>query len=106
MLDQYDGVLLCEVNYVFPEELTVEAKVVDVEQPAGPGIYPEFWLQQDIQIHQEFMPGITEEEFHARYKEGTRFRVHLCIQVLDQKGAAIKPAKKAEAACDALAQSN
>ena len=98
MLDQYDGVLVCEVNYVLPDcdcgSPSVEAKVVDVERPTAPGIDPEFWLHQDIQIHQEFISGMTEEQFRARYKEGARFRVHLRIQVLDQTGAAIEAAEK------------
>jgi hypothetical protein len=67
MLDQYDGVLVCEVNHLDVANSFAEAKVVDVEKPKGLGIDPEFWLQSDIQIHPHYL-GMTDEEFAARYK--------------------------------------
>jgi len=73
MLDQYQGTLICVVNY--NDGSFAECDIVDaVSINSGASIDDEFWLGLSrVQVHAETL-GLTEEQFLAQYPVGRTFR--------------------------------
>jgi hypothetical protein len=84
MLDQYQGTLLCAVNYndgLFAECDIVEAVSVN---PAA-SIDDEFWLGASrVQVHADLL-NLNEEEFLAQYPVGRKFRMELRVRVMEEE---------------------
>jgi hypothetical protein len=84
MLDQYQGTLLCVVNYndgSFAECDILDAISIDPEV----SIDDEFWLGASaVQVHAELL-NLDEEEFLAQYPVGRKFRMELTVRVIDEK---------------------
>ena len=91
MLDQYQGTLLCVVNYndgSFAECDIVDAVSINPEA----SIDDEFWLgPSQIQVHADRL-GLDEEEFLAQYPVGREFRMELTVRVIEEK--ALTPGPK------------
>jgi hypothetical protein len=83
MLDQYQGTLLCLVNYndgSFAECDIVDA--VSINPPAS--IDDEFWLGPSrVQVHADLL-NLDEGQFLAQYPVGKKFRMELTVRVTDQ----------------------
>jgi hypothetical protein len=83
MLDQYQGTLLCVVNYndgSFAECDIVDAASINPEA----SIHDEFWLGASrIQIHADLL-NLNEKEFLARYPVGKEFRMELMVRVIGE----------------------
>ena len=84
MLDQYQGTLLCVVNYndsSFAECDIVEAVAIN---PAA-SIDDEFWLGDSrVQVHADLL-NLNNEEFLARYSVGRKFRMELTVRVTEEQ---------------------
>ena len=84
MLDQYQGTLLCVVNYndgSFAECDIVEAVAIN---PAA-SIDDEFWLGDSrVQVHADLL-NLNKEEFLAQYPVGRKFRMKLTLRVMEQE---------------------
>jgi hypothetical protein len=84
MLDQYQGTLLCVVNYndgSFAECDIVEAVAIN---PAA-SIDDEFWLGASrVQVHADLL-NLNNEEFLARYPVGRKFRMELTVRVMEEQ---------------------
>src|ERR1700757_2440864 len=82
MLDQYQGTLLCVVNYndgSFAECDIVEAVAIN---PAA-SIDDEFWLGASrVQVHADLL-NLNEEEFLAQYSVGRNFQIELMVRVVE-----------------------
>ena len=84
MLDQYQGTLLCAVNYndgSFAECDIVEAVSI---HPAT-SIDDEFWLGASrVQVHADLL-NLNKEEFLAQYPVGRKFRMELTVRVMEEE---------------------
>ena len=87
MLDQYQGTLLCVVNYndgSFAECDIVDAISINPEA----SIDDEFWLgPSEVQVHAELLK-LGKEEFLAQYPVGRKFRMEIMLRVIDEKRSA------------------
>ena len=81
MLDQYQGTLLCVVNYndgSFAECDIVDAVSINPEA----SIDDEFWLGPDrVQVHADLL-NLDEEHFLDQYPVGKTFRMELTVRVM------------------------
>lgn len=84
MLDQYQGTLLCVVNY--NDGLFAECDIVDaVSINPEASIDDEFWLGPSrVQVHADLL-NLDEEEFLAQYPVGRKFRMGLTVRVMDEE---------------------
>jgi hypothetical protein len=82
MLDQYQGSLVCEVNY--KDGSFAECDIVDaVSNNPEKSIHDEFWLGPSrVQVHAEML-GLDEQDFLAQYPVGRTFLMELTIRVID-----------------------
>jgi hypothetical protein len=83
MLDQYQGTLMCIVNY--NDGSFAECDIVDaVSINPGASIDDEFWLGPSrVQVHAEML-GLNEKQFLAQYPVGKNFRMELSIRVISE----------------------
>lgn len=92
MLDQYQGTLVCVVNYddgSFAECDIVDALSINPEA----SIDDEFWLGPSrVQVHPEML-GLNEEQFIAQYPVGRRFQMELIVRVIEKKPSQRCPRK-------------
>jgi hypothetical protein len=83
MLDQYQGTLLCVVNYndgSFAECDIVDAVAINAEV----SIDDEFWLGPSrVQVHADLL-NLDEEHFLDQYPVGKTFRMELTVRVIDE----------------------
>ena len=88
MLDQYQGTLLCLVNY--NDGSFAECDIVDAVSINPPGsIDDEFWLGPSrVQVHADLL-NLDEEQFLAQYPVGKEFRMELTVKVTDQTPSAV-----------------
>lgn len=95
MLDQYEGVLQCEVNYNDGD--FAECDVVDAHTTRpSVSIDDEFWVDYDaVQIHPDRL-GITSQEFMEEYPVGKEFFMELIVRVIpeDRAMAKLRPRKR------------
>lgn len=88
MLDQYQGTLLCVVNYndgSFAECDIVDAISINPEA----SIDDEFWLGPSrVQVHADLL-NLDEEQFLAQYPIGKEFRVELTVRVINVESSAV-----------------
>jgi hypothetical protein len=84
MLDQYEGTLLCVVNY--NDGMFAECDIVDaVSITPEASIDDEFWLGPSrVQVHADLL-NLDEEKFLAQYPVGKKFRMELTLRVMDQE---------------------
>ena len=84
MLDQYQGTLICVVNY--NDGSFAECDIVDaISINPRASIDDEFWLGPSrVQVHAETL-GLTEEQFLAQYPVGRTFQMELTVRVMDQE---------------------
>jgi hypothetical protein len=84
MLDQYQGTLLCAVNYndgSFAECDILDAISIDPEV----SIDDEFWLGASrVHVHADLL-NLDEEEFLAQYPVGKEFRMELTVRVIGEE---------------------
>ena len=84
MLDQYQGTLLCVVNYndgSFAECDIVDAVAINPDA----SIDDEFWLGPSrVQVHADLL-NLDEEQFLAQYPVGKRFRMELTVRVIEEE---------------------
>jgi hypothetical protein len=83
MLDQYQGTLLCVVNY--NDGSFAECDIIDaVSLKPKASIHDEFWLGASrVQVHADLL-NLDEEQFLAQYPLGKEFRMELTVRVIDQ----------------------
>ena len=84
MLDQYQGTLLCVVNY--NDGSFAECDIVDaVSINSAASIDDEFWLGDSrVQVHADLL-NLNEEEFLAQYRVGRKFRMELTVRVIEEE---------------------
>lgn len=84
MLDQYQGTLMCVVNY--NDGSFAECDIVDtVSINPEASIDDEFWLgPSQVQVHAEML-GLNKEQFLAQYPVGRTFRMELTVRVMDEE---------------------
>jgi hypothetical protein len=84
MLDQYQGILPCIVNYndgMFAECDIVDAVSINPEA----SIDDEFWPgESGIQVHADML-NLDQEQFLAQYPVGKQFRIELTVRVMDNQ---------------------
>lgn len=82
MLDQYQGTLLCVVNY--NDGSFAECDIIDaISIKPEAFIHDEFWLgESKVQAHADLL-NLDEEEFLAQHPVGKEFRMELTVRVLD-----------------------
>src|SRR5438270_8944060 len=88
MLDQYQGTLLCIVNY--NDGSFAECDIIDaVSLNPEASIHDEFWLGASrVQVHADLL-NLDEEQFLAQYPLGKEFRIELTVRVIDQALSAV-----------------
>jgi hypothetical protein len=88
MLDQYQGTLLCIVNY--NDGSFAECDIVDaVSLNPEASIHDEFWLGASrVQVHADLL-NLDEEQFLAQYPLGKEFRMELTVRVIDQATSSV-----------------
>ena len=88
MLNQYQGTLLCVVNY--NDGSFAECDIVDaVSLNPEASIHDEFWLGASrVQVHAHLL-NLDEEQFLAEYPLGKEFRMELTVRVIDQAPSAV-----------------
>ena len=83
MLDQYQGTLICVVNYndgSFAECDIVDAVSINPEA----SIDDEFWLGPSrVQVHAALL-NLNQEQFLAQYPVGHIFRMELAVRVMGE----------------------
>jgi hypothetical protein len=88
MLNQYQGTLVCVVNYndgSFAECDILNAVSLNPEA----SIDDEFWLGSSrVQVHADLL-NLDEEQFLAQYPLGKEFRMELTVRVIDQAPSAV-----------------
>ena len=84
MLDQYQGTLICVVNYndgSFAECDIVDAVSINPEA----SIDDEFWLGPSrVHVHADLL-NLDEEQFLAQYPVGYKFRMELAVRVMKEE---------------------
>jgi hypothetical protein len=88
MLDQYQGTLVCVVNY--NDGSFAECDILDaVSLNPEASIHDEFWLGESrIQVHAHLL-NLNEEQFLAQYPLGKEFRMELTVRVIDQAPSSV-----------------
>ena len=88
MLDQYEGTLLCVVNY--NDGSFAECDIVDaVSLNPEASVHDEFWLGASrVQVHADLL-NLDEEQFLAQYPLGKEFRMELTVRVIDQATSSV-----------------
>ena len=88
MLNQYQGTLLCVVNY--NDGSFAECDILDaVSLNPESSIHDEFWLGASrVQVHADLL-NLDEEQFLAQYPLGRQFRMELTVRVIDQSPSAV-----------------
>ena len=82
MLDQYEGILECQVN--FNDGDFAECDVIDARSTRpSVSIDDEFWCGQAVQIHSERLE-IPPEKFREKYAIGKRFSMELIVRVIPE----------------------
>ena len=84
MLDQYQGTLLCVVNY--NDGSFAECDIVDaVSIIPHASIDDEFWLGPSrVQVHAALL-NLSKERFLAQYPVGRKFRMELTVRVMEEE---------------------
>jgi hypothetical protein len=84
MLDQYQGTLLCVVNY--NDGSFAECDILDaISIKPEVSIDDEFWLgASGVQVHADLL-NLDEEQFRAQYPVGRKFRMELTVRVIEEE---------------------
>jgi hypothetical protein len=88
MLDQFQGTLLCVVNY--NDGPFAECDIVDaVSLKPEASIHDEFWLGASrVQVHADLL-NLDEEQFQTQYPLGKEFWMELTVRVIDLAPSAV-----------------
>lgn len=86
MLDQYQGTLLCAVNY--NDASFAECDIVDaVSTNPNASIDDEFWLGPSrLQVHADLL-NLDQGQFLAQYLVSKRFSMEVTVRVIEKEAS-------------------